>query len=662
MPRLNFFSEIQKKLRGNDRPEIEPIYQEETKSRELLISTNPPAEIIVDDMKRPVWPVSTPYEFESLAELAKVFNVELREVTAHPGPITPEGVETVTAWGEGTEEAARLYAHLTGRQYCPLDRLTSLEQMNPQPSVLLLSLDHLNNELLTNLYAEPRSRKPIGIICAETASLKRQVLVRAAAASFFGDPTVRNVSVFPLWDAGKVFINERELSDLSREQILEIVGSRAGTLVIQTHSDGMDAMLGPNLTLCPLDQLSSTADKSRGNRCVETNWCHRSRTSISEFLSSSSFVSPNSFSAHILVWDVCWGAIPPDGLIDPAWGIGKRFLDSPRVGAILAPWDLSLSSPKLVGALIQNLESGMAIGDSLLAHNLSMEAQRFRHRMCLFGDPRVRLSSISDESRPATPRMKFETGFVRVVKPAVNDSTIFLRRLVASMIARPSYAGAKLSGVGNKAMRAIEDFEHVAGASLESERTVSAGRVLRSTVLACMRKRGPVIFNEWFSQAVPVATKLGSSCFACQIQSNKLVTSIFSIPGSRIKRRVSRCQRCGIVEDVPIDSNLTLSISSDRCIQLSGDLPAEAWKAQFLIRQQHTSRRLVFDWPKESNKSPATFIKLPFSLPAGILQAGIVLMHHTDIYSLCQFIRGDGVTSDLQSSNFITTDQNGGTC
>jgi len=655
MPRLNLWSQVRNKLKGSDASNAEPGITEPANSRKLLISTNPPAELIVDDMNRPVWPVTNSLERESLAEVAELFNVELVEVTAHPAPSISEGVEIVTAWGEGTEEAARLYAHLTERRYSPLDSFTGLEQMDPQPSVLLLSLDHLNNELLTSLYAEPRSRKPIGIICAETKSLKPQVLVRAAAALILGEPTIRNVSVFPLWGEGKVYIDEREVGDLSREQILNIFGSRAGTLVIQTHSDGMDAMLGPNLILCPLDHLSPGADKSRSNRCVETNWCHRSRTSISDFLDSSRFVSPHSFSAHILVWDVCWGAIPPDGLIDPAWGIGKRLLDSPRVGAILAPWDLSLSSPKLVGALIQNLESGMTVGDSLLAHNLSMEAQRFRHRMCLFGDPRVRLASISDKSQPPTPRSKFNSAFVRLAKPAVNDSTIFVRRLVARMIARPSYAGAKLGQIGNRAMRAIEDYEQAAGASLESERTISAGRVLRSTVLACMRKRGPVIFNEWFSEGVPVGTSFGSPCFACQIQSNKLVTSILSIPGSRVKRRVSRCQRCGIVEDVPIDSNLTLSINSDRYIQLAGDLPVDAWKAQFLIRQQHTNRRLVIDWPRESNKTPARFIKLPISLPAGILQAGLVLMHDTQIYSLCQFIRGDAVTSDLQISDVSPT-------
>jgi hypothetical protein len=107
-------------------------------------------------------------------------------------------------------------------------------------------------------------------------------------------------------------------------------------------------------------------------------------------LRSGVVISPDGFSARVLVLDVCRGLLPADGPLDPAWGFLYRMLHSPLIGAILTPWEITISDFTLTDVLSSALDRGVPAGRALAALLRSTAARRHGYRMCLLGDPRVR--------------------------------------------------------------------------------------------------------------------------------------------------------------------------------------------------------------------------------------------------------------------------------
>lgn len=341
---------------------------------------------------RPVWPINDEGDRAALQRLVRLFGGRSQEVSGRPAP-SRCGREVALGLGDASANEARLYAHLTRRRYRYARRLTDVLGKRP-PAVVVTTLDRVDSDLLEWLYpVVPRVGSVPGIVCARDApSLRRQVLLRSAAAEFRGPAGHSRVDVIPSLQIGRTRMNGAEIlgGRASPHAIRAALARGAGVLTIRTHADGMDAFLGSRLTLCPMDQLPTGADPERSPRCWATGVCHRHPGTVGSVLRSGVVISPDGFSARVLVLDVCRGLLPADGPLDPAWGFLYRMLHSPLIGAILTPWEITISDFTLTDVLSSALDRGVPAGRALAALLRSTAARRHGYRMCLLGDPRVR--------------------------------------------------------------------------------------------------------------------------------------------------------------------------------------------------------------------------------------------------------------------------------
>jgi hypothetical protein len=365
---------------------------------------------------------------QALESVVSVFGALPRPVRGSPGQAEPDSEEVVAALGKDADDAARLYAHLTRRHFYPASDLSQLKQADPL-AVLVTTPPWLCGDLLTTLYDEldPGSWAP-GIICAEPQTLRLQVLARSAAACLSGPLETRRIDIFPAFEVGRFSLIDREvfggLADAADTR--EALERGAGIVSVQTHSDGLDACLGPNLTVCPMNWMPLNAGRSRSSRCVETGYCHRHESSLPDVLRSGWLMSPDDIKSRILIWDVCWGIMPANGLVDPAWGIGARLLANCSIGAVLTTWELSFPRPRLMNRVGTAIDEGKTVGEALYRFNRSSEAKQAGQRMCLLGDPRVRLPPRPKDISPSTAsagsserehhRSPFLSGDVEILK------------------------------------------------------------------------------------------------------------------------------------------------------------------------------------------------------------------------------------------------------
>src|SRR5688572_4330361 len=96
-----------------------------------------------------VWPIE---ERRALEELAGVFEAVLEEVADVPEAALRD--ETVVAFGEAAQDAARLYAGWTRRRFAVASSLEEL--LAAQPTVVVTTPDLLEADVLEALYAPTR--------------------------------------------------------------------------------------------------------------------------------------------------------------------------------------------------------------------------------------------------------------------------------------------------------------------------------------------------------------------------------------------------------------------------------------------------------------------------------------------------------------------------
>lgn len=230
----------------------------------LPVDRNPASDFLITAQGQAVRPVHTREEFESLSRTATLFASHLEEVRGHPAPAASQA-EEVVALGPMVADAGRLYAHLTMRAFRMVEDLRSLRR-GPRPAVVVTTPPSLTSGLLEFLYADALDGPAPGIICASgPQALRKQVLIRSAAASLCGPVAHPWVDVYPLVELDSLTFRDRRIygGKASESDIPDALSKGAGVLTMITHSDGIDALILPTLSLCPLVQMPADADPQR---------------------------------------------------------------------------------------------------------------------------------------------------------------------------------------------------------------------------------------------------------------------------------------------------------------------------------------------------------------------------------------------------------------
>ena len=142
----------------------------------------PSSDFLIARRGDPVWPIGDAEDWRAVSRLCEFRSIRIREVKGQPGDVRRQkGVVT----GIGCArilEIARLYAHLTGRQFREGADVSLVSDLS-RSAVVVTTFEYLTASLFQTLYSNARVRSVPGLICASGAEeLRCQVLVRSILA------------------------------------------------------------------------------------------------------------------------------------------------------------------------------------------------------------------------------------------------------------------------------------------------------------------------------------------------------------------------------------------------------------------------------------------------------------------------------------------------
>jgi hypothetical protein len=589
----------------------------------LLVAPGLGGTCLVAENGSPAWPLADLEDAAAVGRIAEVFGATLSWTHATERAREPTApAEVVAALGATFRDAARLHSHLTGREVRYADDFASLVQ-GRRPAVVVTGPDALTTELLDWLYDSDDHSAP-GIICAGPgAPVLRQVLVRAAAAVLSGTEPAVLREVFPTLP----------LSTL-RDELTDVVGGAAcvakrrqmvtrgsGVLTVMTHSDGVDAFLGPGLSICAMPMTGDRPGPSAAPRCALTGFCHRHELPVSEVLASNTILAPDSFVAQVLVWDVCFGVMPAGSVVDPRWGIGQRLIGSALIGALLTNWQIVLSSPEHASGLGREIATGVPVGEALQRFNRIAPRRDRSHRMCLFGDPRVRLPPCERPQLPDNPARGKQSAYTRQAEQPTPSSLLRLAMAEAVRAGpdNPHVAFAHL------ALHAIRETEVAAARGGLPRAPAGLRATMRTTVLHYALRRGKML-ESWLPFAQDLQRMAYRTCPVCGRRAEQIRAMLRTEPA--IARRLLLCAICGVLEDAPDASDVGFTLD-DRKLTLRGSLSSETVTVGVLVASSYGADTIRLDWPCTPDGMLAPDSVLPRRLPPGPLRLSLFFVWDT---------------------------------
>lgn len=593
----------------------------------------------------PVWPIRHQSDLEVLRTIANSFGGTVAECR---NPIVRKlsGNGEVIALGKEVEAEAELYAHLTRRKCVVASNFRDLRRLGTD-AVVVTTEDWVNEELLQILSEESPQTNSVGLIyAAALPELRQQVLLRSAAAYFSHSdlaavPLVQRIDLLSTTPISYTVTPEWQLlgAEATPEEMKLALSAGAGVLSLISHSDGMDAPLTKDAVLCAVPGArAGNAPLSASPACIVTGVCYRRHEPVDVALASGFLIFPDIIKARIMVADLCWGLLPPLDVVHPAWGMGRRLLENYSIGAFITGWEIMRSSLQLIAPLSDAIANGTPVGKALAEQKTSEGWKKFARRMCLIGDPRV---CVPEPSEPLIldSHHEYEFSEKRSLKAGAVE---FLRAYVT--LAREITIGT-YDDHADEVLSAVSVYQKALWTNAQLEHTADApGPILREAFMKFVLGRFGVAYPIWHQFADDWTSLEPKSCYACQRRAD--VTKYYlSIPGAAA-RRVTNCQSCGTVEDVPIDVHLTFSVASDGEVRLNGTLPAGESVGGLMLETSLPDQRRVFHWPHDQNGKLARTFRAAPPWPAGPIRVSVfIILEDCEFISLGWQCRGERVVS-----------------
>jgi len=568
----------------------------------------------------PVWPVRNAAERQALERIVSTLGGEVRFVSsAEPKLLT--GPELVVGLGPGAHEQARLYAHLTRRCCLPLEHIEELNDV-PRVAVVVTTFAHVNESLFDLLYGRDRIDRAPGVVFSyEDEDLTSQVLTRAAA--LYCSPASlerRRVDVNPTLDFGceespeYTFVGGK--SDASHFR--EALSCAAGLLTLYTHSDGIDAYLRKDLVLCPIQSVAGGGRAARQPSCVISGICHRCRRPMSEVLGTEMLLAPDIVRAHVFIYCACWGLYPSPGVHSTEFSLSRRFLQSFTIGALVTSWEINIQRLPLVSRLFHDVARGVSIGEALALHLASEEARGHHHKLCLIGDPAIRLppSEIHDPLE----------GIQALTKPPPpSDRCMAGLGLLRLMIHQYAQEGADSSNI----LPILAGYESMLASGRQHD--IELAHRFRRGMVSFLASQDTMLSKTWTQ--FTLATQSLPNRSACSVCGRRTVERVYSlrIPGA-VARVETMCPSCGSIEDCPVDRRMSMRVESSGLIQLSGALPDSQWWARVTIERFFTQETHGWDWPPAATGEPLSHFQVPTPWPTVPFRLSVIL-----VYGSCEF-------------------------
>lgn len=481
------------------------------------------------------------------------------------------------------EQPAALYARLTGRRHIHWPEPEAL-RLPSATEIVVASVDALSFRFVETLYDPARAASAPGLILGiDQAELQRNILIAASAAALPSPPLERIVqyhsalSLEAIGSDGRTLLG-RDVPDIRLEKIL---GEGSDLLIVTTHSDGIDAPVGRKV-ICPL--LPSPIEHRGVNRptCLLTQHCHRLKVGLSEALASGRLISPRAIRSRVVLLRTCFGLLPNGALNDYRYGLLRSIAANPKVGAVIASWNVTFADSTATEHVVDALRAGASLGAAVAEFNRSPAACQTGDRMCLVGDPNLRFarSGPIPQRRTADRKQRSPSGakVAGAASPLASNSrtsATFLRDyLTWSVHWQPVGAGPGFEDAAGKVRPMLRRSAEPDGDMAGRNRAQIVSAIGGGITLSC---------KVWCGYAKPIgAVRAASDCPAC----GEAVTRIefrLSTPG-RLRRRLLNCPRCGIVEDAELDApSLNFRLNAASLLSFSLGTRHQSWRAALRV-------------------------------------------------------------------------------
>lgn len=569
-----------------------------------------------------VWPLRSASDEDALRKLAHLFgsNIEIGNCCEAQRDLRSTS-KAVVSLGKESSLAAQLYAHLTDRRLviaADLDAVLAI----PDVGVVVCTFPRVSDDLLEYL-REPRSGDSVpGLICGSNEEdLYRQALLRSAALFLHAGASDANVvvvtaSVQKRWSETDWTVYG---TDSQPETTRRGLAAGAAMVVLDTHGDGIDALLGSELTLCAVKDRDELASADESPYCHLTGKCFRHKLPLETALNSNLLIGPSAIAGRMVVAAYCQGILSPKGFIDPRWSLLSRFLSQPAMGCFITCDQIIVVPTEALIALCRDLESGLTAGQAVTRFNRSQPAFDNGVRMTVFGDPDLTVAKSRPahihEGRPGTQR-----SIVTFDEVASGEAT-FLRAFLTNglLSCRPA-----IQADAAEAINRVDIYQHYLVNGLETEGYESApGPAMRQSALHFIAKKSTfAAYLEDWSALVGSSASSQACCAHC---GDSIFCRAFLMRDSRMPpRRQLRSLRCNNIADICSDRGLRLVIK-DNSLSIIGEWGRAPWDARVRFVSREIDEVEIVDWPSDSRGLPLRSMPVPENLPAVPLTVAVYI-------------------------------------
>ena len=549
-----------------------------------------------------VWPCADAEDVAAMQRIADLFGRPLVWGSAATG--APEKPRGVIAGLGAVGDVGQLYATLTGRRFAAAPTAAAAAS-DPAVDVVMCIGAQAPHDLLDALTHCGRNLD-VGILWApDRVSLRRQVLVRSAAATLEPAPgTV--IVVSPLTNAPVTTLEHLPASSPT-----------PAMLAVTTHSDGIDAFLGPMATICAvIDADRAATDLRPAPKCILTGRCHRHDMTIRQALEHTRLVSARHLAARVLVWNACLGIMSDRDGASGGWGLLQQFVSSPSVGAVLITRGIVFTTPGSITALVDSLNRGQPVRSALheFARTVGVTSQAMmRDRMFLFGDP----ATVAQPANLDVPPL-------RAAVPAFTPAAYHACGHGDAALADHFLLG-----------RTDENRRPDAGESPAggTDRWSSAPAKLCPRIVAAIAAATWSAWTEaWLSHATLLGEQPRRSCAICR---GAVWSGIFqpAAQGSE-PRHFSNCARCGATDDHPVSRDVQVEATAEG-LRLRHGGPTANW-AGAIVSAPVGDPPIWCPWPARPDGRPA-----PIAYAHRGEQPG-------PVFRLAIFVEGDKVSLHMR--------------
>lgn len=577
---------------------------------------------LVDGVGESVWPVPSGRSRAALEGYAAAISCRLENVETRIARSQRRRSGLVVALGQGTREAAELYGHLTYRRTVVAQKASDIFSQGA-PAVVVVEPDILGPRFLEALYEPDKAVVAPGILSAEDPeNLLHQVLLRSAAVRLGGSGR-RFLEFYPWSEFGETVTGRiSRIGGLANYvNVREMLTRGSDVLTVLTHSDGIDAMLAPELLCCAMAEPPDNADMSRAPYCVLTKHCFRLGVPVEEALTSGQILHPGEIAARILLLASCFGVMSQDSDPDRRWGILFPLLNSDRLGAVVTTWGPYLSSPSDLPPLLRTLYVGKPVGVALGEFNASSAAIQAGLRFCLFGDPAVRV--------PQEGAHLEQDGGYRDVTDAPptsgHDQSAIL--FLAAVLANAGVSGncsQDAASTARAALQHVRRYQHIAMNGHQPEVPGGVGPKMREAIMAFLRAYERGLSVDWKPLACDQGFKVdGDRCTNCGLPTQ---LEVYRFRPAGVDDRVVRsCRECSLTADMPASAELYIWLRGER-LYIEGAMPRDPWLAQVRLAYRDRLHEFVYLWPKREDGSPKRSFLRPRPSSADALRLSVDLM------------------------------------